>query len=118
MIAAEVAIVGAGPAGATAALNLAPYRSVALIDRRAAPQWRIGESLPGAARRLLSDMDLWDDFCRDGHRPCHAFRSLWGGGGIATRETMRDPDGPAWQIDRAGFEARLRAVAAARGQDC
>ncbi|MGA8810132.1 MAG: FAD-dependent oxidoreductase, partial [Thermoanaerobaculia bacterium] len=33
----DVLIVGAGPAGATAALNLAPLRSVAVVERSAAP---------------------------------------------------------------------------------
>ena len=64
---ADALIVGAGPAGATAALNLAPFRRVVLIDRRNAPAPRIGESLPGAAWRLLTDMGLWDGFLADGH---------------------------------------------------
>src|SRR3954454_8225444 len=71
----DVVIVGAGPAGAVTALNLAPFRRVLLVDRLATPQPRIGESLPGAARRLLTDMGLWEGFLSDGHEPCHAHRS-------------------------------------------
>jgi flavin-dependent dehydrogenase len=111
----DAVIVGAGPAGATAALNLAPFRRVLLIDRVAVPQWRIGESLSGAVRRLLADMHLWDDFLSDGHAPCHAFRSRWASPATEERDTLRDPDGPSWLIDRARFERRLRAVAVARG---
>jgi flavin-dependent dehydrogenase len=86
-----------------------------LIDRVAIPQWRIGESLSGAVRRLLADMQLWDDFLSDGHTPCHAFRSRWAWPTTEERDTLRDPDGPSWLIDRARFERRLRAVAMARG---
>ena len=44
-------IAGAGPAGAAAALNLAPRRPRLLVERRAESPPRIGESLPAAARR-------------------------------------------------------------------
>jgi flavin-dependent dehydrogenase len=113
---ADALIVGAGPAGATAALNLAPFHRVVLIDRRKAPTPRIGESLPGAARRLLADMGLWEGFLVDGHAPCHLHRSLWGGGSeLMEKDALRDPDGCGWHLDRARFEARLRATAITRG---
>jgi flavin-dependent dehydrogenase len=111
----DAAIIGAGPAGAVAALNLAPFRRVLLIDRVAEPRWRIGEILPGAARRLLSDMGLWDDFLTHGHKPCHAYRSCWVSAAPIERDTIHDPDGYSWHIDRERFERQLRAVAAARG---
>ena len=55
---ADIIIVGAGPAGSTAALNLAPARRVVMIERRPDIPPRIGESLVPAARRLLTDMGL------------------------------------------------------------
>ena len=112
---ADAVIVGAGPAGATAALNLAPFHRVVMVDRREAPAPRIGESLPGAARWLLADMGLWEGFLADGHVPCHLHRSLWGSPELIDRDALRDPDGCSWHIDRARFEARLRATAIARG---
>ena len=54
----EVLIVGAGPAGSSAALMLAPGRSVVLVDRRSEVAPRIGESLHPAARRLLAELGL------------------------------------------------------------
>jgi flavin-dependent dehydrogenase len=57
-VTADVVILGAGPAGATAALNLAAVCRVTIIDQYGEPPCRIGESLPGAARRLLIDMGV------------------------------------------------------------
>jgi len=85
---------------------------VVLLDRAAAPADRIGETLPAAARRLLGALGLWEDFLKDGHSPCHARRSVWGGGEPITLDAMCDPDGPGWRLDRRRFETRLRAAAA------
>ena len=114
MICCDVLILGAGPAGAIAALNLASTRQVIVVDRRVAPVVRIGESLPPAARRLLTDMGLWDDFLLQGHAACYGNRSLWSGVD-ADHDFLRDPDGQGLHLDRAQFESWLQAHAVRRG---
>lgn len=108
-------IVGAGLAGSTAALNLAPFWRVLLLDRWPTPPSRIGESLPGAARRLLRDMGLWQGFLDDRHAPCYRHRGAWGAATPHERDALADPDGHGWLLDRPRFERRLRATAIARG---
>ena len=112
----DALIVGAGPAGSTAALNLAPTRSVAVIDSRKfdANELIVGESLVPAARRLLSDMGLLKAFEAEGHEPWYGNRSVWGD--IYPQETdyLRDPDGPGWHLDRNRFDRWLRDVAISR----
>lgn len=114
LLQADVLVLGAGPAGATAALNLAGLHRVLLVERAAEARPRIGESLPAAAGRLLGDMGLLDDFLRQGHARYHANRSLWNGV-LDEQHFMRDPDGPGWHLDRAGFDGWLRAEARRRG---
>ena len=90
MIRADVLILGAGPAGATAALNLAPMRRVVLVERQRQSPSRIGEALPPAARRLLNDMGLIDEFIAQGHVPCYGNRSIWRRTAPAETDFLRD----------------------------
>jgi flavin-dependent dehydrogenase len=115
MTAVDVAVIGAGTAGAAAACVLAPSVSVALVDRVAVPGWRIGETLPGAARRLLAAIGGWERFAAAAHGEAPLKVSRWGSDVAVELDAMRDPDGPGWRLDRARFEADLRADALARG---
>ncbi len=112
---ADVAIVGAGPAGAAAACVLAHLHHVVLLDREAEPVDRIGETLPAAARGPLAALGLWEDFLADGHLPCYARQSVWGGSEPITMDTLFDPHGVGWRLDRRRFEARLREAAVDAG---
>jgi flavin-dependent dehydrogenase len=115
----DTLIVGAGPAGSTAALNLAPSRSVLLIDSRRfdANELIVGESLVPAARRLLGDMGLLKAFEAQGHETCYGNRSAWGNAYPLEADHLRDPDGPGWHLDRNRFNHWLRETAVGRGAD-
>jgi flavin-dependent dehydrogenase len=113
----DVLVVGAGPAGSTAALNLAPTRSVLLADCRdfRSSAATVGESLASAARRLLGDMGLIESFVAQNHSPWYGSRSVWGSSSAAETDLIRDLDGHGWHLDRARFDGWLRTVAIERG---
>jgi flavin-dependent dehydrogenase len=90
-------------------------RQVLLVEKQRQPARRIGEALPPAARRLLDDMGLIDEFVAQGHVPCYGNRSIWGRKAPAETDFLRDPDGHGWHLDCARFDAWLRRTAVARG---
>ena len=112
---ADVIVIGAGAAGAAAASVLAPHLRVTLLDRATTPGWRIGETLPGAARRVLAALGAWQRFTAAGHAPAPLKVSRWGSDQAEELDSMRDPDGAGWRLDRARFEADLRVNAQERG---
>ncbi len=113
----DVLILGAGPAGAALALALkrAGVASVLLIDRPAGWPFRMGESAAPGLNSLLRRLGLDDRLEDRGHRPCHGNLNLWGGPTPVLEEFASRADGPGWALDRAAFDAWLRAEAVARG---
>ncbi|WP_051796952.1 NAD(P)/FAD-dependent oxidoreductase [Catenuloplanes japonicus] len=112
----DVAVIGAGPAGCAAALTAAGAGlAVTLLDSVAVPGWRIGDSLPGAAARVLREIGAWERFARAGHLPAPLKVSRWGADEAVALDAFRDPDGAGWCLDRPRFEADLRDGARERG---
>ena len=110
---ADVAVIGAGPAGAVAAGLLARVgRRVLLLDPGFAGI-KPGDALPGAAGRLLRTCDLP---VPDGaHRPIGGNISVWGGPEPIYRDFLAEPDGAGWRLDRRRFETGLIDAAVAAG---
>ncbi len=114
----DVAILGAGPAGAALACALAARWRVVLIDKQPTPPPRIGEALVPAAGRILRDLGLSDAFNALQSAPYVANRSLWGSDVEEYRDFISDPEGCGWHIDRVAFETMLRDQAKIRGAAC
>jgi 2-polyprenyl-6-methoxyphenol hydroxylase-like FAD-dependent oxidoreductase len=104
----DVAVVGAGPAGAaTAALLAERGCRVSLLHAGPPGEPPLGESLSAAAKPLLTHLGVWERFCEGPHRPVHERASAWGGE-LVEYSAIFDPHGPAWLIDRDAFHELLR----------
>jgi flavin-dependent dehydrogenase len=111
----DVVVAGAGPAGAVAAAGLVRAgRRVLLADRPDAG-CKIGEALPGAAVRLLRALELPAPRPQGPHAPIAGTLSAWGSPDFIGTDTLRDPYGAAWRLDRRRFDAELREAALAAG---
>ncbi|MFC5661658.1 tryptophan 7-halogenase [Kitasatospora misakiensis] len=113
----EVVVVGGGPAGAAAALALADRgRGVLLADAPGGPP-AVSEALPAVARVLLRDLGAGDTVPGDGHLACYGNRSVWGSEVPGSVDSINDPHGPGWHLDRPLFDRRLREAAAVAGAE-
>lgn len=75
----------------------------------------VGESLIPSAQQLLRELGAWDRFLADEHLPCYGNASAWGSDELAYTDFIRSPYGHGWHLDRARFDASLRAIAAEAG---
>jgi flavin-dependent dehydrogenase len=105
---ADVAIVGAGPAGTAVALKLAKRGiDVKLIERSDYTQRRVGESLAPSVAPLLRKLEVWDSFQQLQPLPSYGIRSNWGGNGLRTHSHLQSAFGQGWHIDRCRADAML-----------
>jgi len=111
----HVVILGAGVAGCIAALALLPSHRVTLLERQREPGSRPGECLPAAAQRILRPLGLWEEFKAQNHRESLGVQSYWGNPQVIIQDSLRNPEGGAWHLDRPAFESMLRHVAQVRG---
>lgn len=112
----DIAIIGGGPAGAIAAGQLAAEGlRVLLADAQGDAQFKPGDGLPPAAKRILNECGVWQDFLAQGHIESFGTRSAWGSPEIQSNDFIRSPDGMGYHLDRTVFDSMLRAYAQKQG---
>ena len=112
----DIIIIGGGPAGSAAAITLAHggFHPV-IIERSAYSKPRIGETLPGAYAVSSSDSVSGERFLADGHIQSFALRSVWAAPRQRENESIFNPYGSGWHLDRARFDLMLALAAANAG---
>lgn len=116
--AADVAVLGGGPAGAATALALArldPALTVVLLEASRYEQFRVGESLHPGVENLLRELGVWEAFLAEEHLPAHGTRAYWGSPEPIENEFLFHRNGRGWHLDRQRFDAFLARQAEAHG---
>ncbi|MCX2583946.1 FAD-dependent monooxygenase [Pedobacter sp. MR22-3] len=105
----DVVIIGAGPAGLAAALTLKKHADVQVlvIDSGKADKIRAGESIPPAALSCISFLGLRDIFDRANHFAYPGHVSVWGRHLAGFNDSVLDPMGPPWRLNRPVFDCML-----------
>lgn len=113
----RVGIIGGGPAGSACALALMQreHRDVLVIESGTYAGFRIGETIPPEANRVLRQLDLYDAFVAEGHDPCYGSCSYWGDDRRGYNDSLLSPYGHGWHLDRARFNAFLAHAARQAG---
>ncbi|MGH3797759.1 MAG: NAD(P)/FAD-dependent oxidoreductase [Pseudonocardiaceae bacterium] len=115
----DVIVIGAGPAGATAAFELATAgRSVLLIERRTLPRFHVGESGLTYTAELLRQMGLYEDARAQGYPVKTGAEFIFPNGDYRRTDFADQGPGRApttFQVERAHFDHFLARHAMARG---
>ena len=115
----DVVIAGAGPAGCAAAIRLRQLDiTVCLVDNAKDTVLKVGESLPGAAIRLLNRLGVQDInqlLPKTDYSICIANVSAWGMDNWTYNDAIRNPENGGWHILRHKFDAALRQLAKQNG---
>ena len=112
----DVALLGGGPAGCATALALAHRGfSVALVERSSYHNLRVGETLPPEVRFPLISLGLWDQFKRNAPFASPGIRCVWGKADVHQSDSIFNPYGTGWHVDRRCFDAMVARTAERAG---
>ena len=112
----DVLVAGGGPAGAVSALCLARLGwRVVLLEAGTDGTAGYGETLPPESNPLLRTLGLWDAFQRSAPLESPGIVSRWGQSFPSQQDFLCNPYGSGWHVDRARFDAGLRAEASRAG---
>lgn len=114
----DVFIIGAGPAGTAAAISLrdiVPGIRVFVADGEKAAAFRIGESVPPPIKPFLDQLGVTQAFAQAEHNPSFRTLSAWGSASLERNEFLLHVHQTGWRLDRAQFDAMLKAEAKRRG---
>ncbi|CAN0624333.1 Monooxygenase FAD-binding protein [Burkholderia multivorans] len=116
----DVAIIGAGPAGAVAAALLRKAgRSVLVLERQHFPRFSIGESLLPQSMAYLEEAGMLQAVVEAGFQHKNGARFVWRD--RSSSFDFRDKYSPGWgttyQVERAQFDDLLIRCAAQQGAD-
>lgn len=118
----DCAVIGGGPAGATAATVLAMHgRRVAIIERDEFPRYHVGESLMPYTWFTFERLGVLDWFDSNACPQKHSVQFVSTSGKVSQPfyffETIKHDCATTWQVRRSDFDRMLLDNARAKGAD-
>lgn len=112
----DVAVIGAGPAGSSAARRLALQGCrVVLVERSRFDAPRVGESLAPSVQPLLRELGVWREFLALNPTASYGTRSFWGDAHLQVHSHLVSRWGCGWHVNRRLFDSMLAESARSAG---
>jgi flavin-dependent dehydrogenase len=113
----DVAILGGGPAGTALALTLCLYSelTVAVIERTAYEEIRVGENVSASLLPLLDYLQVKDFFLADNHKLVYNISAVWGNSLLNSRPSLFSQFGEGYLLDRSQFDCMLAEQVFSKG---
>jgi flavin-dependent dehydrogenase len=112
----DIVILGGGPAGAAAAIELARHgHAVLVLERTRYDNVRIGETLPPQATQWLGQLGILDAFESVPHCVAPGLVSLWDQDAPAEEPFRFNSYSNGWHLDRVCFDTALAEAAERAG---
>jgi flavin-dependent dehydrogenase len=112
----SVAVIGAGPAGSMAALQLSRAGfSVLLVHREKRLCARVAEVLSPQGRSILTTVGIWDQMPSGVATTCPGVVNAWERAEPSPRSFLTNPYGSGWHVDRERFDSWLTGIARSGG---
>ncbi|MDQ1833061.1 FAD-dependent monooxygenase [Massilia scottii] len=105
----DVVILGAGPAGAAAAITLRRFTGlrVAIVERRLFDPFRPGETVSPALFPLIDYLGIARAGFEERHLQSYAHAAAWGGEQLVVRDFLFNGQGSGLHLDRMAFDSML-----------
>jgi flavin-dependent dehydrogenase len=101
-------VLGAGPSGSAAATALTRRAlTVLIVEEQKTRTFKVGESLPGFARKVIVGAGFPNVLPRVSQIRCSGNRSCWGSSEMRLRPGLLDPYGGGIHVDRAELDEEL-----------
>ncbi|MBL3656272.1 tryptophan 7-halogenase [Fulvivirga sediminis] len=109
----KIAIIGAGPAGCACAIRLAQITNYQItIITTSEKDFYIGECVPPEIKHSLITLNVFNEFLNDQHIPSFGSCSYWGSPNPGYNDSILNPHGHGWHLNRKKFNHLLMSTAA------
>lgn len=114
----DIIIIGGGIAGCIAAMHLHSYYKILVIDKSKTTKVLHGETLVASSRRIFSELGIDIDLIMQNPlvgKPAIGMQSYWGTSQPTLQDSIRNPEGHGWSIDKNNFLSTLQRKTKERG---
>jgi len=113
----DVIIIGGGCAGASTALSLLQQgvKNVAIIEKNDFSKPRVGETIQPPTVKLLEQLEVWEQFQKEGHLSSLGVASAWGTSDLAYSDFIFKAQGSGWHLDRNVFDKMMLRLSEQKG---